>query len=101
MFQTDAERVLRSLWDLPCRIDCEGVDPAEGCGIALVVGGVDHRDDVTEYSMDVGECLPLQGCKDCDMGMVWEHIEDDPRSYRTALRFAVIGKGGYSGSRCA
>ena len=101
MFDTKTEGVFRSLWDVPRWIDRKSVDPAERCGVALMVAGVDHCGDVTEQPMDVGECPSLQSCKHCDMGVVGEHIDDDPRSYRAALGFVVTRRGGYSGSRCA
>jgi hypothetical protein len=100
VFEIEAEGVLRSLWGAPCRIDREGVNPAGGCGAALVIGGVDHRSDMTEQAIDVGESLALQGCKYCDMSVVGEHIENDPRSYGTTIRLGLIWKGRYVRSQC-
>ena len=103
MFDAQAEGVFRSFWGAPCRIDCEGVDPAGGGGVGLVVDGVDRCDDVTEQSIDFGDCFSPQGRKHCNMRVVGlgEHIEDDPRSYGATLRFVPIGRRRCVGSRCA
>ena len=93
--------MLRSLWGAPRRVDSEGGDPAEGCGVAPVVDRVDHCAYMAEQPIDVGKPLPLQGREHRDMSVVGEHVEDDPRPYGATLWLVAIGRDGYIESRCA